>query len=247
MRKGASMSLRRACRVVVAAITLSCAGCGGQASNPIGPAPSPQACRTYATAWDSTSTFGSPDTSSASFDAVSHIYTETSPAGSGQVVRRTLYASTADFIDEPAILGRVLYSRRESCAGVRSCAGGLLQVETPTYDNQRRLTGMMLSIAGTPLSVETYSQWDAKSRPTAGTRSQPGLCVLPIVLMYDEAARTVAVAPTGSGVGVLCLGVYYSTQLGYDADGNLISEGAVTGGTGTAVTHTITAKAQLCK
>ena len=241
------MSLRSACRVAVAAITVSCAGCGGTESNPIGPTPSPQTCRTYATAWDSTPTFGPPETSSASFDPAAHVYAETSPAGSGQVVRRTVYASTADFIDEPGILGRVLYSRRESCAGVRSCAGGLLQVETPTYDNQRKLTGIMTSVAGTPLSVETYSQWDAKNRPTAGTRSQPGLCVLPIVLIYDDAARTVAVTPAGSGVGVLCLGVYYSTQLGYDMDGNLISEGGVTGGTGTTATHTITAKAQLCK
>lgn len=226
-------------------LAVGAAACGGS-SSPLGPTPAPQACRTYATEWLSTPTFGPPVSHAASFETSSRAYVETSPAGSSQVVRRTTYASVADFIDEPGIFGRVLYVRRESCVGI-NCSGGFVQVETPAYDRQRRLTGLTLDLRGTLISTETYDTWDSQGRPTAGRRVQPGLCVLPISLSYDDGARTVSVSPVGSGSGVLCLGILYTTRQGYDADGNLVSDDGAAGGTGTTTTNTITATARLCK
>jgi hypothetical protein len=223
------------------------AACTGS-SNPLEPPPpSPQACRTYATQWVSTSTFGQPVSTSASFNAATGTLTENSPAGSSQVVRRTVYQSVADFIDEPGILGRVLYLRTESCANASNCAGELAEVEIPTYDSQRRRTSSTLGVNGATLLVEAYSAWDSQGRPTTGTRTQPGLCVAPLSLMYDDVARTITVAPAGLGSGILCLGVYFTSVQSYDADGNLISDTGSAGGTSTTTTHTITATARLCK
>jgi hypothetical protein len=78
-------------------------------------------------------------------------------------------------------------------------------------------------------------------------RSQPGTCAgVPLSLTYDEAARTITVAPVGSGSGVLCVGVLYSGSQSYDADGNLVSETGAAGGTSTTTTHTVTSTARIC-
>ena len=66
-------------------------------------------------------------------------------------------------------------------------------------------------------------------------------------MTYNDAARTVSNEPTGLGSGVMCFGVLYSSQQGFDADGNLISDGGAAGGTGTTTTRTITATTRLCK
>jgi hypothetical protein len=209
------------------------------------PAPFPQNCRTYATQWVATSDFGQPVTNSASFSATDATLTQTSPAGTSQVVRRTVYQSVADFIDEPTVVGRVLFLRTESCAN-DTCTGGLADVQTPTYDSQRRRTGQTLSLNGVPLLVEAYSAWDSRGRPTAGTRTQSG-CVAPLSLTYDDVARTAAVAPSGIGSGTLCLGAYFSSVQSYDADGNPITDTGSAGGTSTTTTSAITATARLCK
>jgi hypothetical protein len=230
------------------AVVVTSAACGS--STPLQPTqsatPFPQSCRTYATQWLATPTFGQRVSSSASFSATDATLTQMSPAGSSQAVRRTVYSSVADFIDEPAVVGRVLSLRTESCANA-NCTGGLLNVETPTYDSQRRRTGLTLSLSGAQLVVEMYSAWDSQGRPTAGTRTQPGVCVAPLSLVYDDAARTVTVAPTGLGSGVACLGVNFSSAQSYDGDGNLISDSGSAGGTSTTTTYTITATAHLCK
>jgi hypothetical protein len=230
------------------AVIVTSAACGS--SSPVQPtwsaAPFPQSCRTYATQWLATSTFGQPVSSSASFSATDATLTQTSPAGSAQVVRRTVYQNVADFIDEPTVVGRALSLRTESCANA-NCVGGLLDVETPTYDSQRRRTGLTRTLNGVSLIVETYSAWDSQGRPTAGTRTQPGECVAPLSLLYDDAARTVTVAPTGLGLGVACLGAYFSSAQSYDADGNLISDSESGGGTSTTAISTIAATAHLCK
>jgi hypothetical protein len=223
--------------------------CGS--SNPVqptiqSPAPFPQSCRTYATQWVATSTFGQPVSSAASFSATDSTLSQTSPVGSSQVVRRTFYQSVSDFIDEPSVVGRVLYLRTESCANA-NCLGGLAEVETPTYDSQRRRTGSTASVNGVPLIVEAYAAWDSQGRPTAGTRTQPGVCVAPLSLVYDDAGRTLTVAPAGLGSGAACLGVNFSSAKTYDPDGNLISDAESGGGTSTTTTYTITATAHLCK
>ena len=78
--------------------------CGGgrspSAPSDVTPPGATQACRVFATEWSSTYTFAAPTTSSASFNAVDRTYTEFSPAGSSQAVRRVTYGSVADFIDE---------------------------------------------------------------------------------------------------------------------------------------------------
>src|SRR5262245_41217270 len=103
--------------IALLALILTAAGCGSSTMNPspLTPAPSPQACRTFATLWSSTSTFGQPVTHSASWNSSDRTYTEFTPAGSSLVSRRTAYASAADFIDEPGVVGRSLFRRRDSC------------------------------------------------------------------------------------------------------------------------------------
>jgi len=52
--------------IVLIALIITTASCGSSPSmNPLTPVPSPQTCRTYATQWSSTSTFGAPTTHSA--------------------------------------------------------------------------------------------------------------------------------------------------------------------------------------
>jgi len=52
-------------------------------------------------------------------------------------------------------------------------------------------------------------------------------------------------APEGPGSGLPCLG--FATEQQFDADGNVIAETSVAGGTSTTVRHTITATSQVCK
>src|SRR5437868_9101756 len=85
--------------------------CSSTSTPPTTPSPQAQGCRTYATQWVSTSTFGSATTSSASFSTADNAYTERSPAGSSQIVRRTVYGSTADFLDDARTVGRFFYLR----------------------------------------------------------------------------------------------------------------------------------------
>lgn len=239
--------MKRSFISLIALITAA-AGCGSStAMNPLGPAPSPQACRTYATEWTSTSTFGAPITHSASWSSSDRTYTEFVPAGSSQVARRTTYASVADFIDEPGVVGRSLYMRRDACQGNVGCTGALPASDIATYDSSRRQTGLQTQINGTVLLLEIYTAWDGQGRPVGGSRAQPGLCTIPVVLAYDDGARTMSETPTGAGTGILCLGVLTTSARTFDANGNVISETGSAGGTTTTTTSTITATAQVCK
>jgi hypothetical protein len=98
------------------------------------------------------------------------------------------------------------------------------------------------------LIVETYTAWDSRGRPTAGSRSQPGICpTVPLSVTYDEAARTITSEPVGPLPGFSCLGLYYPTQQTYDADGNLVGESGSAGGTSTTTTRAIGATARVCE
>ncbi len=144
-------------------------GCGHH-PNPLepalDPAPFPQPCRTYATAW-TTSEPGGPASSSADFNPTSLVYEIYSPAGSSRTVRRQLYSSQDDFVDEPTVLGRRLFTRRESCA-TNACSGGLALVDLPSFEAGRRLLSVRTILSGITLTVETYADWDTQDRPTAG-------------------------------------------------------------------------------
>ena len=240
--------MKRSVIALIALITFA-TNCGSSPStNPLSPVPSPQTCRTYATEWSSTSTFGAPITHSASWSANDRAYTEFIPAGSSQVAKRTTYASVADFIDEPGVVGRSLWMRRDSCQQENAgCTGTLPLSDLASYDSNRRQTGVQTQINGTLLLGEIYTAWDGQGRPVAGSRLQPGLCTIPVALTYDDGARTMSESPTGSGAGILCLGVLTSSARTFDANGNVISETGSTGGTTTTTTNTITASAQLCK
>src|SRR5262249_1838561 len=223
--------------------------CGGSTSpTQLSATPLPQACRTYATQWTENSTFGAPTTSSAAYSTGDHVYIEHSPANSGPIVQRTTYASDADFIDEPSVMGRALYIQRATCGGLSNCAGGLFSVETPSYDSRRRQTGLLLQLNGAALLSETYTDWDGLGRPMAGSRTQlPALCTLHIVFTYDDTAHTRSILPSGQGSGPLCLGILTSTIRTYNSDGDLISETDTGGGTSTTTTNSVTATSRLCK
>ena len=139
--------------------------CGGgrspSAPSDVTPPGATQACRVFATEWSSTYTFAAPTTSSASFNAVDRTYTEFSPAGSSQAVRRVTYGSVADFIDEAAVFGRFLSRRTETCPARENCTSGLppsalLAVEVPSYDNQRRRTGLTAQLNGAICTGRLY-------------------------------------------------------------------------------------------
>jgi hypothetical protein len=235
--------------VVTVVVVVTVSACGGS-HNPLAPGelPAPigggQACRSYAVEWTTTSDSGPATTSSAKFTAADRTYREFSPAGSAQLVRRTIYNSVADFVDETAVMGRLLYEQTDECQ-----PNGCLSAKVNSYDGQRRVTRVNNLLTGVLLSTEIYSAWDNLGRHTAGTLSQSA-CDLPISLAYDDASRTVSVTPTGPGTGAGCLlvlfGPYFPVQ-SFDADGNLIRYSAAAGGTGTTQTHTVTATDRVCK
>jgi len=236
---------RWAVRLLLATLVASGACNGDRRTIMPDPVATGQQCRTYATAW-TTSSPGGPSSSSAEFDMASRVYQVFSPAGSSRVVARQVYATTGDFLEEPAVLGRVLYTRREECA-TDDCVGGLAVTYVPTYDGQRRTTSVTTRVSGVALITETYGAWDTLGRPTTGNRSHPPICdSVPMTIDYDDAGRTVTNQPTGPGVGLLCLGLIYETTRTYDANGNLVAERTAVGGTTTGTTHTVTSTATLC-
>jgi hypothetical protein len=164
-----NLGLMRRLLVLLIVLPVASGACGGgrspSAPSDVPPPGATQACRVFATEWSSTYTFAAPTTSSASFNAVDRTYTEVSPAGSSQAVRRVIYGSVADFIDEAAVFGRFLSRRTETC---------------PTY---------------------------------------------------DEATRTLATGPSGPGTGPFCFGLAFALSQRFDANGNVVSETDVAGGT----------------
>jgi len=145
------------------------------------------------------------------------------------------------------VIGRSLWTRRDSCQGNTGCTGTLPASDIATYDGSRRQTGLQTQLNGATLLLEIYTAWDSQGRPIAGSRSQPGLCTIPIVISYDDAARTMSVAPTGNGSGILCLGVLTASARTFDANGDVISETGSAGGTTTTTASTINSTGQLCK
>ena len=239
--------------VILAVLHGACGG-GGSPSAPsdVPPPGATQACRVFATEWSSTYTFAAPTTSSASFSAVDRVYTEYSPAGSSQAVRRVTYGSVADFVDEAAVFGRFLGRRTETCPARENCTSGLppsalLFVEVPSYDSQRRRTGLTARLNGALLYTDAYTQWDSHGRPTAGTRSLPQLCSLPLSATYDETTRTMSMGPSGPGTGPFCFGLAFALSQRFDANGNVVSETDTAGGTSTTANHDIRATTQVCK
>jgi hypothetical protein len=87
---------------------------------------------------------------------------------------------------------------------------------------------------------------DDQGRPTGGTRADIQ-CSSRLSITYDDAARTLAIAPTGPAAGLICLGLGFATRQTFDADGNVISETNIAGGTSTSIDQTITSTAQVCK
>ena len=219
-------------------------------SSPVAPGNTPppgatQQCRTYATAWTTRYTFATPTSASAVFSEFDRTYREFSPAGSSQLVRRVTYSSVADFVDEAATFGRFLNRRTEMCPERNQCLAGLLLVETPAYDRERRRAGLTVTMNAVPLYTEEYDGWDGQGRPTGGTRAE-FRCLSRVSLMYDEATRTLASA-TGPGSDFFCLSLGSGNSQTFDPDGNLIGETTAVGGTSTTATHTITATSQVCK
>lgn len=221
---------------------------GGSSSRPTAPSvtplPSPRNCRTFATAWVATPTFGSAQNVVAAYNATSHVYQETI-AGTNLLLRQSTYASTSDFVDEPGVLGRVLYLQTAACSTTAGCQT-LGEIEMPTYDNSRRRIGSVVRVNGVPLIVDTYLQWDSLGRPTSGERAQAGVCAVPYSLAYDDGTRTVTEGAQAGG-SILCAVASTSRVRTYDADGNVLTETGAAGGTSTTVSNAIQTVQQICK
>lgn len=227
---------------LLAALSCDNAPTGGEEQPPTGlPPGGGQGCRDYATEWVTSITGRQPTTTSAQFAPSTLVYSERSPAQTGPEYVRLTYWSSADFIDEGAVMARFLYRRADRCAG-SDCRG--FTTELPAYDDQRRMKTLTLMISGVPLSVEHFNRWDSVGRPVAGTRTT-AVCTETLIISYDDVARTFEKGPQYTGPG-LC-GLSGFQRLTFDQHNNVVAEYVATGGTSTTWTHSITSSTPFCK
>ena len=240
---------RRLPIVILAAVVTSC---GGGSSTPVSPGGttgtgstgstgSGPACRTYATAYTTSSAFNgriivSNIPNNCSFDTSTNQITCTIGFGNGgPICQRDIVSwhSTADFVNEiqsnpPRELD---FMSTATLIPSGPCgSGSTTNSRTNTYDSQQRL--VRIDVSGNPAASVVYSQWDSKGRPTVGTYAG-----VPTTLAYDDAAGTITIS---SSTG--------TTILTYDPNGILVRQEThdPTGGVSTT-THTVQTTGQVCK
>jgi hypothetical protein len=223
------------------------AACGrGNPPTVAGPDPQPSApppvCRSYATAFDRTTFVGSiGSTASAgtcTFDrASSTLMCEEKIDGSNPrtITRTSTYASTADFVEEAMVVGRVRVLREFTVTGPDSSG-----TNTFTYDGQKRLTGVESLQNGAPFSSTIYTAWDAQGRAVATSSPTNRACTLG-TMTYDDVARTVTSSDDPS------CSVRSSLVVRYDAAGNLVElVSTYRGTTSYSTTDIITGTGDVC-
>jgi hypothetical protein len=256
-----------------AALATACGG-GSSGSNPTGPsspssstpAPSPAACRTYATSLrletvvlddagrevqrltGNGSSMFNRATATVSGNST-HTYTVGGASCTATNSSTAAYASVADFVDENKPPGRRLVrtiTGSGSVTGPPSSCGSAPGTSAPTtttlnYDAQGRL----LSDGG-----YTYSAWDSFGRPTMGTAPPPQGYTCgsgSVSISYNDAARTMTSSlrfdscVTGPRT--------ITTIVEFDSDVIEVRSRTTTAGSAASTTATITplATAQVCK
>jgi hypothetical protein len=192
--------------------------------------PSAPNCRTYITEATNVtrSAAGSATTSySCSHDSSTHQTTcnvtlVSSPGSRFSYAQITTYRSTADVVDEVRVIPPLTLSVKST--------GGISFTLTNSYDAQGRLTRMVNTTPGSVLTT-IYTAWDRFGRPTAGASD------VPLVLSYDDAARSVTTTYQGRGVTVQT----------FDANGNPTELVERFGDATSTTTTNITSTGTVCK
>ena len=155
-----------------------------------------------------------------SFDGSALRYTGVFTLGPQQISQTHVYGSLADFVEEPRVVGRILWVQE-------IITGSVQQTRTNTFDATGRLTGeTLVDVTGTD-GTTVYSQWDDKGRPTLGLSStnpaETDCADIPVTITYDDTTRkktTTIEASKGKGAG--CPDQTYRSWEICDADGNPI-------------------------
>ena len=209
-------------------------------------------CRTYATAYSEVTTLNGEvsanDTATCTFSTSTHqltchlMLTDTNGCSfTTDIV--DYYDSTADFVDEVAVIPPLVLLTRSMSSTTRSgsCSGSSAAMITYSYDSQRRLTQFVVS---PPQITYTYSAWDGSGRRTMGTISTSA--PTSEAWSYDDAARTATLVDTTDipGVGPFVTTTVYT----YDANGNATRLMLTAAGpTVEVMDTTITSTQRVCK
>jgi hypothetical protein len=158
-----------------------------------------------------------PGSASAAFDPQTLTYSGTYTLGPVQIVQSRSYASLADFVTEPNVMGRILWTKE-------ILTGAEQQTTTCTFDSDKRLVKKeMIDYAGTD-GTTTLLEWDALGRPTRGLLSanpaELDCSGMAVTLSYDDTARrTTEVIDAKTGTGTACPKTIYNTYEVVNADG----------------------------
>jgi hypothetical protein len=209
--------------LTLAAIVLTAPMPALQADGPaVNQAKPGQACRVAATASKTRTEgqhgFWSEVTSTCRFDkptgksTCSSQYAD-SVGTKNTIVSITTFASVADVVEEVTVVPPLRLA-----ASVETTASGPVQasatVVTYSYDGQRRLTKESVKAPTAAGTYEiTYTAWDAKGRPTAGSTVFAKAPRTSTGMVHNDATRTTTTTTGTGAIKITC-------DMVYDANGN---------------------------
>ena len=193
------------------------------------------ACRTFATALTIRSTGSGVSleiTTTCAYDKTTNKSTCTSKSrdsrGESTTVAVTSFSSVDDVIAETQVIPPLRRSLRTETT-IREKGGSRASSLVNSYDGKGRLVrevGSADAILKRPVSTTkyttTYTSWDSKGRPTAGTTAHPGGRTT-TAIAYNDAARTQTTTSVTGGQRTVC-------QMTFDASGNAIATSCTVGG-----------------
>ena len=143
------------------------------------------------------------------------------------------YDSYTDFVDEGDHVGYTL-------AKTKVTTGGSTENFIYTYDDQKRLAKEVDSASGT---TYTYTAWDSKDRPTAGTYNKTTCVDSPLTYTHDDASLTSVrnVDATNCGTQIV------KREITYDSDKVQTKTVQTTNQQIQTTTITVSATKEFCK
>jgi hypothetical protein len=217
-------------------------------------AQAPKTCRTFATALTIRSTGSGTSleiATTCTYDRTTNKATCTSKSRDGRgestMVAVTSFQTLDDMLAETQVIPPLRrYVRTDTTSRDRS--GSRTSSLVNTYDAKGRLIGEAGSsnpTLGQPASTgtftTTYTSWDSKGRPTAGTTAHPGGRTT-TAIAYNDAARTqTTTSITGGAARTVC-------QMTFDQSGNAIATSCVVDGVARTQSKTTVAKTEtICR
>lgn len=147
--------------------------------------------------------------------------------GESTTVAITSYRALDDLLAETQVIPPLRRSLRTDST-TRDKAGSKASSLVNSYDATGRLireVGSSDPILEQPVSstkyTTTYTSWDNKGRPTAGTTAHPGGRTT-TAIAYNDAARTQTTSSVTGGQGTVC-------QMTFDANGNAVASSCEVG------------------